>query len=194
MASRVLLGDNGDEYGLYVSQNNDNVLSPTKPLAFDSRAVGSLPIHDYGQAILSAPNTTQANPFATDNGLPVLFAISLSYSPLFAVRWCYPNDISNGKAVRVYNNAFFQSEEPQFAVNPVTEAESEWTTYKQQGVSVTCTYEGIFVKNRHSGKTVVVDVNTLGVAPSSETGTGKTAIYYSWIVFKVEDFTGGLGV
>lgn len=194
MGARVLLGDNGDEYGLYVSQYNDDVTNPTKPLAFDSRAVGSLPVHAYGQGILSAPSTTQANPYAT-TAFGNLYATPLSYTPLFAVRWCYPSDISSGKAGRVYNNAYFQSDEPQFSVNPQTEQESEWTTYKQQGVDVSSIDgTGITIRNYHSGKTVVVVTDQLGIAPSPETGTGKTSIYYSWIVFKVEDFTGGHGL
>ena len=95
---------------------------------------------------------------------------------------------------RVYNNAKFTSEENQFSLDPVTELESEWASYKQHGVDASATTSSITITNYHSGKTVVVVQDGLGIAPSSETGTGKTSIYYSYIIFNVEDYTNGKGL
>ena len=36
MANRVLIGKNGSDYGIFVSQPGDNVLSPSEPLIYDS--------------------------------------------------------------------------------------------------------------------------------------------------------------
>ena len=36
MANRVLIGKKGSDYGIFVSQPGDNVLSPSEPLIYDS--------------------------------------------------------------------------------------------------------------------------------------------------------------
>ena len=195
MANRVLLGNNGSEYGLFVSQKDDNVVSPSKQLSFDSRSFGGLPVHAFGEGTIDAPNTT-----ASDLGVKATRSTSalgysnLGFTPLFALRWCYPSDITSGKAVRVYTPSIFLSQEEVADFDGSTEEETIYTETKQAGAGAVAGASSIVITNYHSGKSVVVEQDDAGLAPTEETGTGKIAIKYAYVVFGVEDFTGGTGL
>jgi hypothetical protein len=193
MANRVILGSNGSDYGLFVSQHNDNVLSPSKQLAFDSRAFGGLPVHAFGEGILAAPTVTSSTPTATRSTSPIGYT-NLGFTPLYALRWCYDSDITSGKAVRVYTPAYFESVEDVSDFNGATEEETVYTETKAGGATASAGASSIVITNRHAGKTVSVISNDSGLAPSVVTGQGAEGIYYAWIVFAIEDWTNGEGI
>ena len=57
MANRILLGKDGSDYVLKVSQAGDKVLSPSEPLIFDSTSVRSGMVYAGG----SSSSTTGIN-------------------------------------------------------------------------------------------------------------------------------------
>lgn len=65
MANRVLLGNDGSNYVLKVSQPSDNVLSPSEPLLYDSTSVRSGMVYAGG----NASSTTGINWSATKGTL-----------------------------------------------------------------------------------------------------------------------------
>ena len=189
MANRVVLGNANGEYGLYVSQKDDDVTDPDKQLSFDSRAFSGLPVHAFFQDTLAAPNTTSSSPLAVSTKSHSYS--SLGFAPAFALRWNYASDNSSSKAVRVYNPSKFTSQEQ---IQVFTDPETEYLESKQAGAEAVASASSITVTNYHSGKTVkVTEAGNLSV-PSEETGTGKIGIYYAIIIFGVEDFTGGAGL
>ena len=101
MGNRVILGNRGSDYGLFVSQNNEDVTdtTDTTPLAFDARAVRGLTVHAKGEGSL-APAANYAI-FTTSTTI----AHGLGYTPTVAVRWCYASDLSSGVAQRMYSPA-----------------------------------------------------------------------------------------
>ena len=58
MGNRVILGQRGSSYGLFISKSGEDVTSTTNPLAFDSRAAESLQVHSYGQGTVSYTHLT----------------------------------------------------------------------------------------------------------------------------------------
>lgn len=120
MANRVLLGNRGSEYGLFVSKPGVDVTSTsaTGGMAFDSNAVESPRVVGYGQGILSPRTTgdlTYSEAKAIYTGAPsashvVRVSHGLSYAPLIFIRWSYGGDLSSSKAARTYNMGHVCSE------------------------------------------------------------------------------------
>jgi hypothetical protein len=120
MANRILLGNRGSEYGLFVSKPGVDVTSTsaTGGMAFDSNAVESPRVVGYGQGILSPRTTgdlTYSEAKAIYTGAPsashvVRVSHGLSYAPLIFIRWSYGGDLSSSKAARTYNMGHVCSE------------------------------------------------------------------------------------
>ena len=113
MSNRVLLGNRGAQYGLYVSRPGVDVTSTstTGGMAFDSNVVENPRVIGYGQGVLS-PRTTGDQTFdgakaiytaASSAAHNVRITHGLSYAPLIFVRWSYEGDLSSSKAARTYN-------------------------------------------------------------------------------------------
>ena len=187
MANRVALGNANGEYGLYVSQKGDNVLSPSKQLSFDSRAFNGLPVHSFHHGVIPAPSGG-----AIFNSSTVTYGEgSVGFAPLFALRYSFPGEISSGFATKVRSPSIFGGVENVQDINGQTEEETYYTETKSGGASATAGASSIVVRNWYSGKTVVV---TQGSGPSQVTNQGAQAINYAYIIFGVEDFTGGQGL
>ena len=110
MANRVLLGKRGStDYGLFVSRDNQDVLTSTQPLGFDSRAAESLIVHSASQGIL-VPNVQNSSGVQIgftfnsvfENQHTATITHNLGYVPCFAVRWCTYNQITSGLATETY--------------------------------------------------------------------------------------------
>tara|TARA_B100000497_G_C7403768_1_gene255517 strand:- start:17 stop:601 length:585 start_codon:yes stop_codon:yes gene_type:complete len=120
MANRVLLGNRGSEYGLFVSKPGVDVTSTsaTGGMAFDSNAIESPRVVGYGQGILS-PRTTGDLTYSEAKAIytgassashVVRVSHGLSYAPLIFIRWSYGGDLSSSKAARTYNMGHVCSE------------------------------------------------------------------------------------
>ncbi|MDB4787264.1 hypothetical protein OAG26_00995 [Flavobacteriales bacterium] len=190
MANRVVLGNANGEYGLYVSQKDDNVLSPNKQLSFDSRAFNGLPVHAFGEGEIAAPSGG-----ASSRATSALSYTNLGFAPLFAVRYSFAGDISNGKATKVYSPSSMFSSEAVNDVNGQTEVETAYIELKNGGVSAVATSSAITITNRYGGRTVqIFSNNTSSNVPTVVTNQGAQLIKYAYIIFGVEDFTGGQGL
>ena len=188
MAKRVVLGNANGEYGLYVSQKDDDVTSPNKQLSFDSRAFNGLPVHAFGEGTLSAPSGG-----ASFRATSALGYTNLGFSPLFALRYSFAGDITSGKATKAYSPAIFGGVESVSDFNGQTEEETVYTETKSGGASAAAGASSIVIKNHYGGRTVVVTSVGAG-APSVVTNQNAQAIKYAYIIFGVEDFTGGTGL
>lgn len=188
MANRVVLGNANGEYGLYVSQKDDNVLSPNKQLSFDSRAFNGLPVHAFGEGRIAAPSGG-----ATFRATNALSYANLGFAPLFALRYCFDGEISSGKATKVRSPSIFGGVEDVQDFNGQTEEETIYTETKSGGASAVAGASSIEIKNHYGGKTVVV-ISVGAGAPSVVTNQNAQAINYAYIIFGVEDFTGGQGL
>ena len=188
MANRVVLGNANGEYGLYVSQKDDNVVSPSKQLSFDSRAFNGLPVHYFNQGTIDAPSGG-----ASFRATPAIGYTNLGFSPLFALRYSFAGDITSDKATKVYSPAVFGGVESVNNTNGQTEEETVYTETKSGGASAVAGASSIVIKNHYGGKTVVVTSVGAG-APSVVTNQNAQLIKYAFIIFGVEDFTGGTGI
>ena len=187
MTNRVLLGNRGSDYGLFVSQLGEDVVSSTTPLAFDSRSVRSLMVHAKGEGTLAAPSggswsTTQTN-----------IAHGLSYTPLVAVRWCTADELSGGVATKMWTpHVWFQQEEE---TDGEGEEEAIWQVYDQRGFRIYLGISGqLYLYNAYSGQSLSVDDDPTGGAPSPYNNNGAKVVHYAYIIFKCKDFTNGAGL
>jgi len=193
MANRVLLGARGSDDGLFISQNGVDVTdtSSTTPLAFDSRAVRGLVVHAKGEGSL-APYSSNTEG-GVDTPTTTTITHGLGYVPLYVVRWCYASDLFGGVALRMYT--------PSMARNEYTELEQgfggdidEWVEIENLGVATSASTSTLTIENHEFGYSVEVLANDSGGAPNETFGQNKQTIYYSYIIFKAKDFTGGLGL
>ena len=193
MANRVLVGKRGSDDGLFISQKGVDVTdtSSTSPLAFDSRAVRGLVIHAKGQGSL-APNssTTQSG---VDAPTTTTITHGLGYTPLCVVRWCYASDLIGGVALRMYTPSVYRKEELYTETQDFEEF-SDWKEITNAGMQAIANPNSLIILNHEFGFSVEVDDDSAGLAPSEQFGTGKQTIYYSYIIFKAKDFTGGFGL
>lgn len=192
MANRVLLGQRGSDYGLFVSQNGANVAdtSATTPLSFDSRAVRGMVIHAKGEGSLAPYATNDAS--GVDNPTSTTISHNLGYVPLYAVRWCYASDLTSGVANRMYTPSHARNND--YGYDLVEEDESTWDQISLGGVTTTASTTTLTIYNHEFGYNVEVGDDAAGTAPNEEFGTNKQTIYYAYIIFKAKDFTGGLGL
>ena len=192
MANRVLLGNRGGTYGLFVSQNGVNVAdtSSSTSLAFDSRAVRGLSIHAKGEGSL-APNSGNGAD-AIDDPTTATITHSLGYKPAFVVRWCYASDLSSGVATRMYSPSHARFETWNFDMEE--EMESDWAEIDIGGVTTGITTTQLKIYNHEYGRSIEVGNDEVGTAPEEVFGENKQTIYYAYIIFKAKDFTGGAGL
>ena len=193
MANRVLLGERGSDSGLFISQNGVDVTdtSSTTPLAFDSRAVRGLVVHAKGEGSLApySPNTQGG----VDSPTTATITHGLGYIPLYVVRWCYSSDLIGGIAQRMYTPSMYRTEQ-------ISEEQGfggdvdEWIEIENCGIATIANTTTLTIENHEFGYSVEVLANDSGNAPNEEFGTDKQTIYYSYIIFKAKDFTGGLGL
>lgn len=193
MANRVLIGARGSDDGLFISQNGVDVTdtSSTTPLAFDSRAVRGLVVHAKGEGSLApfSPNTS-AGP---DNPTTATISHGLGYIPLYVVRWCYASDLFGGVALRMYTPSVYRTEEISLDQGFGGDID-EWVEIQNCGIATSASTSSITIENHEFGYSVEVLADDSGGAPDEEFGTYKQTIYYSYIIFKAKDFTGGLGL
>ncbi len=167
MANRVLLGNRSTGgYGLYVSQDGDNVLDTTNALQFDSRMGASLIVHSFAQGIISGGNG--------DN-----ITHNLGYNPLFAVRWNTASQISGGVATSVFTPVQSTGE---FVLMEDGGEEVESDGSIDFGITVGHTNTNtIRIENAFNADG---DLDTLSIPD----------VYYAILIFHEEDFTGGFGL
>ena len=172
MANRILIGNRSTGgYGVYVSQNGDNVLDTTNALQFDSRMGASLIVQSFAQGSIAANTSGTASVDITH---------SLGYNPLFAVRWNLSIHLSSGVATKVYTPAqasavYVDQEE---SGDDGNEGDAEF------GVSVT-----------HASTNAIRIFNRFNVNGNYQIGTpSRPTIYYAIVVFHEADFTGGKGL
>lgn len=156
MANRILAGNRSTGgYGLYVSKTGDNVLDTTNPLAFDSRTGTGWTVKSFGQDSISTSQGSLSTDVITHN---------LGYNPLFVVRWCTANELTNSIATKVFS--------PRVAI----------TRLETSGEEGEITDSGFGCRVAH-GNANTITITAFGVT-----------IYYSYIIFNEPDFTGGLGL
>jgi hypothetical protein len=193
MANRVLLGARGSDDGLFISQNGVDVTdtSSTTPLAFDSRAVRGLVVHAKGQGSLApkSSNTSGSVDFPTT----ATITHGLGYVPLYVVRWCYASDLFGGVALRMYTPSMYRKEDLYTETEDFEEF-SDWKEITNAGVATSASTSSITIENHEFGFSIEVDDDSAGQAPNEVFGQNKQTIYYSYIIFKAKDFTGGLGL
>jgi len=193
MANRVLLGERGSDDGLFISQNGVDVTdtSSTTPLAFDSRAVRGLVVHAKGQGSLApySPNTGAG----VDNPTSATITHGLGYIPLYVVRWCYASDLIGGVAQRMYTPSAYRKENSYDDTEDFSEF-SEWVEIINAGIATSASTSSITIENHEFGFSIEVFEDSAGSAPNEVFGQNKQTIYYSYIIFKAKDFTGGLGL
>ena len=177
MASRVLLGKRGSDYGLFVSQNGVDVHDDTSttPLAFDSRAVRGLMISAKGEGTL-AP--AASNSGGIDSPTTVTISHGLGYAPAYAVRWCIAADLSSGVATKMRSPAYYRKEE---AVTDGEEEPEEAVETEEYGCTTSIDTTNLTIKNHYFGSSREGD-------GTEYFGTGKQTIYYAYIIFKAKSF------
>ena len=193
MANRVLLGARGSDDGLFISQNGVDVTdtSSTTPLAFDSRAVRGLVVHAKGEGSLAPFSSNTSG--GVDTPTTTTITHGLGYVPLYVVRWCYASDLIGGVAQRMYTPSMYRTEE-------ISEEQGfggdvdEWIEIENCGIATSASTSSITIENHEFGYSVEVLANDSGGAPNETFGENKQTIYYSYIIFKAKDFTGGLGL
>ena len=193
MANRVLLGARGSDDGLFISQNGVDVTdtSSTTPLAFDSRAVRGLVVHAKGEGSLAPySSNTQGG---VDTPTTTTITHGLGYVPLYVVRWCYASDLFGGVALRMYTPSMYRKEDS-YTESEDFEEFSDWKEITNAGVATSASTSSITIENHEFGFSIEVDDDAANLAPPEEFGTNKQTIYYSYIIFKAKDFTGGLGL
>ena len=185
MVGRVMIGKRGSDYGLFISQKDVEVTNTAlaTSLAFDSRSVRGLAISAKGEGSLAAP--TGIDEYASTQ---TTISHGLGYSPLFAVRWCKPADLSSGVATTMYTPNDYHS----LDVDDDGEEEpSIWAVYEGQGVAASIDTSNLTIKNYCSGSSLECEE---GDCPTEYTNVGNSIIYYAYIIFKAKDTTGGVGL
>lgn len=194
MGNRVILGNRGSTYGLFVSQNGVDVTdtSLTTGLAFDSRSIRGLVIHSKGEGSIAA---TTANSLGAYTAGTATISHGLGYIPLVAVRWCYASDLSSGVATRMYSPS--QGYFSQGGFDQADDEEtSDWEESTSVGIDVSLSTSNLLITNHEYGYACEVGDDQAGLPSGIEDqfGTNAQAIYYAYIIFKAKDFTGGLGL
>ena len=167
MANRVLIGKRGSEYGLFVSQTGQDVLTATN-LSFDSTAGPSIFVAGASTA-LKGEGSIAAPSGATRS---TTVSHGLGYVPAYAVRWCYPADLSSGVAVRMYNPSQTNIENIEYSGEEYEE-EDEYQAFG--GVTSSCSSTTLTITNFEQS-------DSIGSA---------SIIYYAYVIFTAPDFTGG---
>ena len=171
MSNRVLIGNRSTGgYGIYVSQNGENVLDTTNALQFDSRMGASLIVQSFGQGSIAAN---------TNGNASVDFTHNLGYNPLFALRWNLSTHLSGGVATKVYTPSNASS----LYVDQTGSGEDENEGDAAFGVSVA-----------HASTNAIRIFNKYNFFGNFQTDPTRPTIYYAIVVFHEADFTGGKGL
>ena len=110
MANRILLGKDGSDYVLKVSQPGDNVLSPSEPLIFDSTSARSGMIYAGG----SSSSTTGINWSSTKGALGYIpLAISMDDAVGTREQW------NNAQLNEEYQERIGMTETTTTNINPI---------------------------------------------------------------------------
>jgi hypothetical protein len=113
--------------------------------------------------------------------------------PLYVVRWCYASDLFGGVALRMYTPSMYRKEDSYTETDDFAEF-SDWKEITNAGVATSASTSSITIENHEFGFSIEVDDDSAGLAPNETFGQNKQTIYYSYIIFKAKDFTGGLGL
>lgn len=163
--------------GLFIAQAGDNVLDPSNNLAFDSRTAAGLFVAMSGTTPLKGEGSISApTGNASGNTTTATISHSLGYTPAYAVRWCYANDLSSGVATQMYTP-------------------TDWYGLKIQMYGF-----NVYVYKGYGGCTATMDDDEL-VITNHESGTDHPSgtsyempardVYYAYTIFAQKDFTGG---
>ena len=184
MANRVLIGKRGSDYGLFISQKGVAVTdtSSTVPLAFDSRTHAGLVISAKGENSLAPP---ASNSGGIDNPTSVTISHGLGYTPLVAVRWCLAGDLSSGVATKMYSPYRYRREE--LDTQEEGEETEEAVATNELGCTIAVNSSNLIIYNNYFGSSQEGDFG-------EHFGTGKQTIYYTYVIFKAKDTTGGNGL
>ena len=192
MGNRVILGARGSDKGLFISLNGVDVTNTglTTPLAFDSRAYTGFVVHAKGEGSIAAPTgMNNSNPFGTSTAT---ISHGLGYTPLYAVRWCYANDLSSGVATKMRSPHAYATESEESDGGEEDGDESTWKEGDSRGVLCSANSSNIVITNHESG-TFVYDTDG-DLAPNETFGNGANTIYYAYVIFTAKDTTGGAGL
>ena len=202
MANRVLLGKRGStDYGLFVSRDNQDVLTSTQPLGFDSRAAESLIVHSVSQGILvpDLVNTSGTQIGFTFNSVfenqhTATITHNLGYVPCFAVRWCTYNQITSGLATETYPPFAYlidQSSRTEEGEEEGDEVEFPGSSAESGLIVSSTTTNTIVLKNtvrQHH------DDDTTETAAGYMTGSSAftdSRYFWSCVIFTAENFLNG---
>ena len=178
---------------MFISQNGVDVTdtSSTTPLAFDSRAVRGLVVHAKGEGSLAPySSNTQGG---VDTPTTTTITHGLGYVPLYVVRWCYASDLFGGVALRMYTPSMARTE--YWTLDEGFGGDiDEWVEIENLGVATSASTSTLTIENHEFGYSLEVLADDSGGAPNETFGQNKQTIYYSYIIFKAKDFTGGLGL
>lgn len=186
MVARVICGKRGSEFGLFISQKDVDVTntSLTTSLSFDSRSVRGYVISAKGEGSLAAP--TGVDEYASTTAT---ISHGLGYTPLYAVRWCRPANLTSGVATTMY------TPNDRHSLDVSVEMEGEeaniWAEYSGEGVGCSVTTSNLVITNYCSGDSLEVEE---GNGPAEYTNAGNSVIYYAYVIFKGKDTTGGVGL
>ena len=207
MANRILLGKRGtSDFGLFVSQNNQDVLTSNNPLGFDSRAAESFIVHSYHQGALVpviqnssgqqlSRTNTYVTPTQTINQSTATVTHNLGYIPCFALRWANHNRVnsSTGKATTVVPPFDYYKESPETVEND----------YFEEGDEIVI--PGVYANNGIALQSVTTSVisfknvarryydNQNGAETFSTDGAVEDDAFYYWslVIFTAENFLNG---
>jgi hypothetical protein len=169
MANRVLIGNRATGgYGIYVSQNGENVLDTTNALQFDSRMGASVIVHSYAQGTITANTSGNASASITHN---------LGYNPLFAMRWNTADDLAGGVATKVYTPC---------------EAQADYVEYEEEEESASGD-ASFGASVAHLNTNTIKITNAFNVGGDLDT-LSRPVLYYAIVIFNETDFTGGKGL
>ncbi len=131
MANRILLGKDGSDYVLKVSQPGDNVLSPSEPLIFDSTSVRSGMIYAGG----TSSSTTGIN-WSSTKGTLGYIPLAISMDDAVGTKEEWDNDQLNED----YQERIGMTETTTTNINPIGfYSDANTRTTGQAGVSRTAT-------------------------------------------------------
>ena len=196
MARRIILGKPaGEDYGLYVSKSETNVvdasnnLTSATNLMFDARGgVGSLDLKFHGQGLLGVPGNNLAT--ATDLNTSDTFATishNLGFEPFVIVQWTLQSDLSGGVATKMYQaSADFNTDSTRFFSSG-----GQGTTQQRlarAGVSYTVNSSSLIIKNNMIGELFISKSGTLGqtFSETSRSYVGGKSIAYAFLIFDLQ--------
>jgi len=198
MANRVAIGrrsSSNSDRGFNVSGLQSGSLTAFSDVTssaaihnFDSSDVvgGSLSVFKYGQGQIT--NAGSRAEIHHNWASMVIDDYDSDKKPLFAVRWNFASDLTNGKATQVYHPNFYIGEHEEETDN----CEEEEEGYENCETETFIIEEGISVFTTGNKLTIVNECH--GVNSDFIENQNEKSIYYAYVVFYQEDFTNGKGI